>query len=312
MEKKLANIPDFLIIGAGKSGTTSLDNYLKQHPQIFISERKEPNFFGYELNQLSDFSVKSEINHFKGSVTTLDEYLKLFSSAGPEHIKGETSNTYMYHKNAAERIYHYNPSVKLIAILRQPAERLYSRFLHLARENELPTDNFSDCLDKDSIWWWRNDLVKEGFYGKYLKKYFELFDSNQIKIFLFEDLRDNPKKLFKEMFEFLEVNSHFEPNLSVEYNQSGFIKSKSMDALVGGKGILNKSLKLFLPKKTIASLKSNITLQNKIQSFRGKNLFKPKFDPDLKKQITNEIYLEDIKHLEKLIERDLSHWYSKK
>ncbi len=311
MKKKFTSLPDFLIIGAGKSGTTSLDNYLKQHPQIFISERKEPNFFGYELNQLTDFSVKSEIDHYKGSVTNIEEYLKLFTAANQNQLIGETSNTYMYHLTAADRIYHYNPEVKLIAILRQPAERLYSRYLHLARENELPTKDFIDCLDKNSIWWWRNDLVKEGFYGKYLKKYYDLFDKTQIKVFLFEDLKNHPEKLFKDMFEFLNVDSTFEPNLSVEYNQSGFIKNKKIDAIFGGKGILNKSIKFILPNKTISSIKSNITLQKKIQSLRNKNLHKPKFDIELKNKITNEIYLEDIKKLEKIIERDLSHWYSK-
>ncbi|GAA5034721.1 sulfotransferase [Marivirga lumbricoides] len=309
MEKKINNLPDFLIIGAGKSGTTSLDNYLKQHPQIFISERKEPNFFGYELNQLSDFSVKSEIDHYKGSVTNLEEYLKLFSSSQPGQLKGETSNTYMYHTTAAERIYHYNPNIKLIAILRQPAERLYSRFLHLARENELPSENFSDCFDKSSIWWWRNDLVKEGMYAQYLTKYYKLFDQNQIKIFLFEDLKSHPEKLFKDIFEFLNVDSSFEPNLSVEYNQSGFIKNKKIDAIFGAKGIINRGVKLLLPRKTLTALKNNHKLQKKIQTLRNRNLHKPKFDNNLKNKITNEIYLEDIKQLEKLIKRDLSHWY---
>ncbi|WP_176223804.1 sulfotransferase family protein [Marivirga sericea] len=310
MKKKFTQIPDFLIIGAGKSGTTSLDNYLKQHPEIFISERKEPNFYGYELNQLSDFSVKSEINHYTDSVTNLEDYLNLFSSAGQQQLKGETSNTYMYHNTAAERIQHYNPEMKLIAILRQPAERLYSRFLHLARENELPTDNFLDCLDKESIWWWRNDLVKEGFYGQYLKKYYELFDHSQIKVFLFEDLKNHPEKLFKEVFQFLNIDSGFEPNLSVEYNQSGFIKNKKVDAIFGGKGIINRTMKFILPKKIISSLKGNIQVQKKIQSLRSKNLHKPKLKTELKQQITNEIYLEDIKELQKLIDRDLSHWHS--
>ncbi len=310
MKKKYSNIPDFLIIGAGKSGTTSLDNYLKQHPQIFISERKEPNFFGYELNQLSDFSIKSEIDHYSGSVTNIDDYLQLFESASQNQLKGETSNTYMYHQNAVVRISHYNPEVKIIAILRQPAERLYSRFLHLARENELPTENFSDCMDKNSIWWWRNDLVKEGFYGEHLSKYFETFASNQIKIFLFEDLQNDPVQLFKDIFDFLGIDSRFEPNLSVEYNQSGFIKNKKLDAIFGGKGIVIKSIKRFLPDKIVIALKNNIKIQQTIQSLRGKNLYKPKFEKELKKEITRSIYLDDIKKLEKLINRDLSHWYT--
>ena len=100
----------------------------------------------------------SEINHYNNSVTNIDDYLKLFEPANEGQLKGETSNTYMYHDKAAERIKHYNPEMKMLAVLRQPAERLYSRYLHLAREDRLPTPNFEDCLDKETIWWERNDL----------------------------------------------------------------------------------------------------------------------------------------------------------
>src|SRR5688572_28202432 len=80
--KKHELLPDFLIIGAGKSGTTSLDKYLKQHPEIFIPRVKEPNFFGYENSKIEDFEGDfQEIKHFKESVTNFDEYINLFRNA---------------------------------------------------------------------------------------------------------------------------------------------------------------------------------------------------------------------------------------
>lgn len=302
------NLPDFLIIGAGKSGTTSVDNYLKQHPDIFVSPVKEPNFFGYELNTAKDFEGSPQLNHYNSSVTNFDDYVKLFEKAAEEQVKGETSNTYMYHINAANRIKHYMPDVKLIAILRQPAERLYSRYLHLARENKLPTENFEDCLDKSSIWWVRNDLIKEGFYGHYLNNYFKIFDQSQIKVFLFEELKDNPEKLHKEIFQFLGVEDKFEIDFSITYNQSGFIKNPMLDKLIGPNSFLFLGLKKLIPQKSIQKIKDNKFLFKKVNDLRSKNLTKPKLSKELKCKISNEIYKEDIILLQNLINKDLSHW----
>ncbi|WP_296622216.1 sulfotransferase [Marivirga sp.] len=302
------NLPDFLIIGAGKSGTTSVDNYLKQHPDIYISPVKEPNFFGYELNSAKDFEGSPQLNHYNSSVTNIDDYVKLFEKALPKQVKGETSNTYMYHKNAPNRIKHYMPDVKLIAILRQPAERLYSRYLHLARENKLPTQNFEDCLDKNSIWWERNDLIKEGFYGQYLSKYFELFNESQIKVFLFEELKGNPEKLHKEIFQFLGVDDEFEIDFSITYNQSGFIKNPIVDKLIGPNSFFFRGMKKIISEENIQKIKDNKFLFKKVNDMRSKNLTKPKLTKELKHKISTDIYKEDILLLQKLINKDLSHW----
>jgi hypothetical protein len=302
------SLPNFLIIGAGKSGTTSVDNYLKQHPDIYISPTKEPNFFGYELNTADDFEGTPQLLHYNNSVTNYGDYIKLFEGAKANQIKGETSNTYMYHENAAARIKHYVPNVKLIAILRQPAERLYSRYLHLARERKLPTDNFEDCLDRDSIWWKRNDLVKEGFYGKYLAKYFELFHPSQITVFLYEELREDPGKMHRKIFNFLGVQEDFEIDFSITYNQSGFIKNPLVDKFIGSNSLIFRSAKKLLSEESMKKLKDNRLLFKKVNDLRNKNLSKPKLTKELSQRITNEIYKEDILLLEKIIKKDLRHW----
>lgn len=301
-------LPDFLIIGAGKSGTTSVNNYLKQHPQIFVSPVKEPNFFGYELKSRGDFKAHDELRHYLNSVTRIEDYVELFRGAEFNQIKGETSNTYLYHEDAPLRIHHYIPGVKLIAIFRQPAERLYSRFLHLAREKKLPSEKFEDCLDKTSIWWRRNDLVKEGFYYQNLSKYYERFSSDQIKVFLYEDLQSNPGKLFKEIFRFLNVSENFTLDTSIQYNKSGYIKNPIYDKLFGQRSILKRPVKHLLSDENFKRLRSNRWLQKKLSIIRGLNLYRPELDPALKKQITQEIYAKDILMLERLTKRDLNHW----
>ena len=307
--KKLEGLPDFLVIGAGKSGTTSLDKYLNQHPQIFIPKKKEPNFFGYENMKEEDFDGdQEEIDHFRNSVTTLDRYLKMFENAKPDQLRGETSNTYMYHEQAPFRIKYYNPDMKLIAVLRQPAGRLYSRFMHLARENRTPTEEFAACLDRDSIWWRRNDLIKEGFYFKNLSKFYELFPHENIRVYLYEDLQDKPLEVMKDIYGFLGVDTSFQPDTSIRYNESGLIKNKFLDKIYGQGGILSKAAKAILPNSVLQRVSGNLLINKRLLEIRRKNLARPGMDPVIRKKLTHEVYGDDIRQLQNLIKRDLSHW----
>lgn len=307
MDRRI-DMPDFLIIGAGKSGTTSIDNYLKQHPDIFMSSVKEPNFFAYEVTDISDLQEHpEELKHYNNSVTSMEEYLKLFSAAKPNQLKGETSNTYLYGKNAPQRIHYHLPNVKLIAILRQPADRLYSRYLHLARDNRLPSAEFKDCLNKDSIWWRRNDLVNEGYYNKHLSRFYELFPKENIKVFLYEDIRNNLNQLLKDIFVFLKVDKNFECDLSVKYNESGIIKNKLINQIIGGNGMIQTALKKVTPS-LYDNAKNSLFAQKFINQLRSKNLEKPKIDPTIEQFLTHEVYKSDILKLQDLIDRDLSSW----
>jgi hypothetical protein len=307
-EKLFEAMPDFLVIGAGKSGTTSIDKYLNQHPDVFVPRKKEPNFFGYENVNIENLRENpDDTAHFQTSVTTLEEYLKIFEDAKPHQKKGETSNTYMYHADAPSRIKHYIPNVKLIAILRQPAERLFSRYMHLARENRTPTKDFSDCLDRNSIWWKRNDLIREGFYCKNLSPYFKLFPQENIRIYLYEDLKNAPIRVMSEIYEFIGVDPSFKPDVSLKYNESGLIKNKLLDKIYGQGGWLSRSVKTVLPG-IYRKMKGNLSLKKKMLSLRGRNLDRREMDKAIRKALTLEVYLEDIKQLQNLIHRDLSDW----
>jgi hypothetical protein len=300
-------LPDFLILGAGKSGTTSLDNYLSEHPQIFMSPVKEPNFFAYLNHKADDFDIQESRQHFLESVTTFDAYFDLFTAAKENQLLGETSNTYLYGQRSLESIKEHLPNAKLIVIFRQPAERLYSRYLHLARENQLPTPDFESCLDNTSIWWKRPDLINEGFYYKHLSRFYAAFPADQIKVFLFEDLK-NPEQLFTSLFDFLGVDRSFRPATDVVYNQSGFVKNQFKNRLVGPNGLVIKSAKALLPF-FVKWAKKTPYFEKKLNNIRAANLSKPKLSTEMKKRLTNEVYKEDIQQLEKLIQRDLSHWY---
>lgn len=302
-------LPDFLIIGAGKSGTTSLDNYLKQHPGLFFSKMKEPNFFAYD--NISPESLDDVVRrHYKSSVTQLSDYQNLFREAKPGQLKGETSNTYLVMENAAERIKHYVPDVKMIAILRQPTERLYSRYLHLARDNRLPSENFEDVLDRNSVWWQRNDLVKEGFYYKNLSRFYDMFPAENLRVYLNDDLKKDAHGLMQDIFNFLGVGPLEDINDSVKYNKSGIIKNRFYDKTLGHNSVFKLMVKKVTPTSLYSRVKENLWLQKLVNELRDRNLEQPRLDRKLHEQITRDIYQEDITRLSGLINRDLSHWLS--
>lgn len=300
-------LPDFLIIGAGKSGTTSLDHYLGQHPDIFLPDVKEPNFMAYELHSLSDFSDEETINHYKLSVTAYDEYVALFENANDKALIGEISNTYMYMPHALESIRKHVPKAKFIAVLRQPAERIFSRYAHLERVKKVPTPSFEkDVFDQNSIWWDRADLVQEGFYAKHLKKFYDHFPAENIKVLLFEELIKNTESTLNDITEFLGV-APFEFETGTQFNKSGKIKNESMNKLVGHDSVIIKGLKATIPG-IYKKIKENSQLKNMVEKMRSRNIEKLHLTPDLKNRITTEIYHDDIINLQSLIKKDLSHW----
>ena len=120
-------LPNFLIIGAAKAGTTSLYRYLEQHPDVFMSEFKEPRFFALENDPLDYRGPNDPAAHCE--YKTLEAYETLFAGVRNERAAGEASTLYLYHEDAAERIRHYVPDMKMIAVLRHPVEQAYSNLL---------------------------------------------------------------------------------------------------------------------------------------------------------------------------------------
>lgn len=304
----IRSLPTFMIIGAGKSGTTSLYEYLLQHPQIHMSPVKETNFFalrGQKVEQ--EDTSEDQMYHYPWSVTSDEAYIDLFKEGASKNARGEVSPMYLYHPEAPGRIHELLPEVKLIAILRQPAERLYSRYMHLWGEDRAPSNDLNAIFDKDSVWWKRDDLVREGFYGTYLQRYYDLFPSARIKVYLFEDLRKRPEELIKDLYHFCGVDDQFQPDLEASFNVSGKPKNKVLDVLIGKDSWVKSALDKTMPGLS-KKVKDNLWVKNTINKWRKKNTTKLPFDKELKKRITREIYLEDIERLEAIIDRDLSSW----
>ncbi len=303
-------MPNFLVIGAQKAGTTALYHYLNQHPQIFMSPVKEPHFFAFEGKEL-DFRGPYD-REVLGHMVVSDEgaYRALFDGAGGERAWGEASSMYLYLEEAVERIKRHTPEARLIAVLRNPVERAYSSFLHMVRDGREPIPDFGKALEAEEerikgnwspIWHYR----RMGFYYEQLVRYYEAFGLEQVKVRLYEDLDSDPLGVLRDIHGFLGVDPAFVPDVSARYNVSGVPKSKRLHAL--HKFLLRQNpvkvvLKPFFPKKLRRRL-----VEGSLNALRNRNLVKPPFPEEVRRALIGD-YKEDVLKLQELIGRDLSRW----
>ena len=313
-------MPNFLIIGAGKGGTSSLYAYLKQHPQIYMSPVKETNFFALEGEKLDFRGPGADTRINSWSVNDIESYRALFNDVKDEKAIGEASPLYLYSAKAPERIKYYIPDVKLIAILRNPADRAYSAYLWLlgqktyspkldlaveAGQGREPIVDFAKALEAEETriqnhWEWIWHYKNMGFYYNQLQRYFNLFSREQIKIYLYEDLKSNSVGLLHDMYSFLGVDDSFKPNTS-EKHAASYIppKSKALNEFLLKNNPFKDFIRNFIP--------ANIRQPLSAKVYR-KNMAQPQhLSPKIKQQLI-ETYREDILQLQDLLKRDLSSW----
>ncbi|HET7008631.1 MAG TPA: sulfotransferase [Candidatus Binatia bacterium] len=284
-------LPNFMIIGVAKAGTTSLFRYLDQHPQVFMCPEKGTNFFGYEDARAWNWADEGDpplLQHFQ--VKTFEAYEAMFAGATNEIAIGEVSPQYFRCPTAARRIHERIPDVKLVASLRNPADRAFSGFLMRTRRGEAVKGFWEELTPEASH-------VKEGFYYKRMKRYFDIFPRHQIKIYIFEEFRKDPAKVVVDLFEFLGVGTNFVPDTSTRHNPAGVPKFR----------LLNR---LFFDPTLIRIAKSVLpeSLQQMAKRVQQQNLKTPPKPPaDLRANLL-DLYREDILKLEALLDRDLSIW----
>lgn len=289
-------LPNFFIIGAPKAGTTTLYNYLKQHPQVYMCSIKEPHFFSYGCDKKPTTKLSF--------VSNWEDYQTLFQKVSKQTAIGEASTSYFYHPRAAERIHHYLPNAQLIAILRNPAESTYSKFLmdyrwqfdiHSQRD---PLEDFIQAIEQSPT------IKESGLYYKKLQGYLSLFKKNKLKVCLFEDLKKAPNVLLQDIFKFLEIDENFCVNKSISvYNTGGIPKNRIVYNFLNKlRKTFNTTLSPFVPENF------QKPIYNFYFSLRNLNLTKPPLLPLERRQQLIKIYREDILQLQDFLQRDLSSW----
>lgn len=187
----------FFVVGAQKSGTTALDDYLRQHPEICMASRKEVHFFD------NDYL-------FAGGHRDYSAYHSFFNPQPPQRICGETTPSYMYWLTAPMRIWEYNPEARLILILRNPIERAYSHW-NMKKQLGIDPRSFWQALHSEQAQF-RKSLPRQnkqfayidrGFYSEQVRRLRYYFPESNMLILKYEELREQPKALLDKIWRFL-------------------------------------------------------------------------------------------------------------
>lgn len=297
-------LPNFFIIGAPKCGTTTLYANLKGHPEIYMCPVKEPCYFLCSQE-------KKEIAELGGVFPeTFEEYLSLFNDVAGERSIGEVSPQYLACEKSPHLIYESTPGAKIIVILRQPAERAYSTFNH-GRMLELePMRSFTEAWEEEAKQGRaaRTHYRKDGLYYQGLVRWFELFNHDQIRVYLYEDLVFDARGLLGDICRFLNVDSQALPKQLIAANVTAVGVRSPLGAVLHFL-TLNQTRTLRNGLKSIASyLGREDQLRSTYYKLWNANIIRPQpLSAGLKRDLT-DFFKDDILKLQELIQRDLSHW----
>ncbi len=294
-------MPNFLIIGAAKSGTTSLYAYLRQHPQVYMPELKEPKFFAYD-GETVVFRGPMDLEKNRRLVTQLADYQMLFKDVRDEIAVGEATALYLYIPRACERIKHYLPDAKLFAILRNPVDRAYSAYTHLRRDGRETIAEFAAALREEErrladnyhpLWAYKS----MGFYHEQVLRYFNAFGSEQFHVFLHEDLHRDPAVVVGTIFRILGVDDTFVPDFTERLNESFIPRSRGLTEFMRRKNGIWQAACRSVPGFWRAA--------DKIQAWNERP--PPPCPAEVRRELVAS-FRDDILKLQDSIHRDLSSW----
>lgn len=294
MESGVNRVPNFLIVGAAKAGTTSLAHYLSKHPDIYLPKEKELRFFTKDVllkTNPNDPLLKGILNT---SVFDENDYFEIFDV--PERLKGEASVHYLYHsKESIKNIMKFAGDIPIIIMLRNPVQRAISNFEYLkifhndSFDNQLNKEDYYIKNGYNSFWYYK----ALGLYSEHVNLFLKSFSN--VKIIIFEEFAKNTDGEMKKVYDFLKVdpisNNYLVLNKSSRYT----IVRKTLNGL----GII-RFANFVLPKKLKATIKETlipVLYSNKKDKYSSRTLME-----------LEKYYREDIAKLEGILKINLSIW----
>ena len=283
---------DFFIVGAPKSGTTSLFHYLNEHLEVEMSSQKEPDYF-------SDDALQEQGMYYgKNRIDTLDKYNSLFVNPQAK-LRGEGSVSYFFYDDVPNKIKKYNPDSKIIIMLRNPIDRAFSHYLMDYRLG-LVSESFEDIVKKKSNHKYANlyyqQYIKVSEYTAQVKRYLDCFSAENILVIDYEDFKEDVLGVVSKTFFFLGVNQEFEPNIMKKYN-TFTIPKNSFIRYVYSFVPLRRFLNYIIPSVVISQIRSILFKSNK------KPILENGTRDFLRKHFKN-----DINALSVLLRKDYSKW----
>ncbi len=296
--------PNFFIVGAPKCGTTAMHSYLAAHPQIYMSPLKEPTFFATDFD-----SPKFRLYR------NPDTYRHLFKGAGSYPRIGESSVWYLYSQVAARNIHAFNPSTRIIIMLRSPAEVMYSLYAHFVYSGNETAPTFETALALEEVRKQGHGIPRtmsqgmpEALYYRevvaftdQVKRYFDQFGRDAVHVIIFDDFKTDTAAAYRATLDYLDVDRTFEPQFE-QINPSHRIRSHRLH---DGYNMLVRFAMLKLTARTWPVFSKLV-----IAPLRTLNTYAAPRTPmnmTLRAEL-NARLLPDVERLSELLGRDLTHW----
>jgi Sulfotransferase family len=290
--------PNFFIVGAQKAGTTSLYFYLKEIPGVYMSPLKEVFYFAPHAVQSSVADV----------IRDKKEYLRLFKNARGYTAVGEATPIYLWDPDAPKLIHQTVPHARIIMILRDPVERAYSNYLMKMKYSGMKSSFYDELIrdykSQEKLFGRSQLYVEFGMYYEQVKRYFEIFGKEQVKVIIFEEFVQHPEESVNEVLTFLGVNYEM-TTIREQYNPFSVPRSPlavwifAFFRWLHARNIKFYKILTLLPDSLVESLPEKLLFKREQ---------KPKIDSKAVKFL-QEIYRDDVTRLQSLLGRSLP-WYT--
>ena len=291
------SLPNFMCLGAAKSGTTTLYDILRQHPAVYIPSFKEPHFFDIPENYKNGINWY-EKNYFKNANTK---------------VVADFTPSYFFDKEAPKRIFEsLGGKVKFVVILRNPVDRAYSHYLHSKRDVHEDLEfkealmNESSRLNKyeengDYLSYLRQSYVSQGLYSDMLDRYLSYFSLDNFLFIQFEEefIKHREETIIK-ILNFLEIDN-FDLKIDIKSNPASKEKSKTLKRIMKKRGWWRKILKFLVP-----SIQLRQIIRNKIQRANIIEIKVDKLSDELKREIYRNYFSEQIDSFSKTSNKKIS------
>ena len=297
-------LPNFVIIGAARSGTTSLYRYLAQHPDVFTSPVKETNFFAWEAERPVESSAPSLEQMYP--IRSPAGYRALFDEVLEQRAIGEASPRYLHVPGVPERLTTELPDVRLVAILREPARRGYADYM-VRRRKGIENRSFEELVEEEAPHIHEppppgsRPVLHHGLYHAHLQRWLAAVPRDRLLVLLHDDLVANPVGLFTRLCQFLGIAEIVTIDSTVRYGPAGLARSSALDRVINGR--LARTARSALP----AGVRGPVT--RLVRWARRKNTHRPEMPTEVRTRLA-ELYRDDIMALGKLMGRDLGMWLS--
>jgi hypothetical protein len=286
--------PNFFIVGTQKAATTSLHFYLKEIPGVYMSPVKEPFYFSTHTVQANAIDL----------IKDKKEYLRLFEKARGYIAIGEASTSYLWDPDSPKLIHQTVPHARIIMILRDPIERAYSNYLMYQKYGGIKSSFYDELMrdykSQEKLYGKSQLYVELGMYYEQVKRYFDIFGREQVKVIIFEEFVQHPQQSINDVLAFLGVNYKVTA-IREQYNPYSVPRgplSRSVFAFfrwLRARNIKFYKILILLPDSIVESLPEKVLF---------KRIEKPKIEPEAFKFL-QEIYHDDVLKLESLLGRSL-------